>query len=215
MYRIHWPVARSSAAFRALAKSSAHGSWKTRAPNDRAILIESSDEPVSTTTTSSTTPRTDVRHASRHSASSRTIMAAVSNGRGEVTIKGSVSRPVIEAVAGYGLPGSRLTFPLAALAQAPWEQLLELAVNHRVAGHLMRAVDDGALPVRPEQRIQAFHASRVERDYGRRVEQQLVAVAETFDTAGIDWRVLKGAAHAHLAYPVPELRSYVDIDILV
>jgi hypothetical protein len=122
---------------------------------------------------------------------------------------------VIEAVAGYGLSGSRLTFPSAALAQESWEQLLELAVNHRVAGHLMRAVDDGALPVRPEQRIQAFHASRVERDYGRRVEQQLLAVAETFDTAGIDWRVLKGAAHAHLAYPAPELRSYVDIDILV
>lgn len=35
------------------------------------------------------------------------------------------------------------------------------------------------------------------------------------DPAGIDWLVLKGPALAHSAYPRPDLRHYVDLDLLV
>ena len=68
------PVARASAALRAAAKSSTQTKSKTCAPNDRAISAVRSVLPVSTTTISSNTPRTDSRQAERFFSSSRTII---------------------------------------------------------------------------------------------------------------------------------------------
>ncbi len=64
---------------RGVAKSSCHGSWATTAPCRSATATEWSVEPVSTTTISSTRPRSDVRQASRRSASSLTMIAADSD----------------------------------------------------------------------------------------------------------------------------------------
>ena len=46
------------------------------------------------------------------------------------------------------------------------------------------------------------------------LEQQLVAVASLLADAGIESRVLKGSAYAHLDYPDPALRSFIDLDLL-
>ena len=51
--KIHSPVACSSPTLRAAAKSSRHGSWKTRAPAAARSATVSSVEPVSTTRSSS------------------------------------------------------------------------------------------------------------------------------------------------------------------
>lgn len=47
------------------------------------------------------------------------------------------------------------------------------------------------------------------------VDASLPAVADALDTAGIEWRVLKGVATARLLYPSETWRQYVDIDLLV
>src|SRR5579875_3658702 len=67
-------VAISSAALRALAKSSSHAISRTRAPAERAISGVLSCEPVSTMQISSTTPRTLSSASARKRSSSRTIM---------------------------------------------------------------------------------------------------------------------------------------------
>jgi hypothetical protein len=47
------------------------------------------------------------------------------------------------------------------------------------------------------------------------LERELLEVATRFEAAGIEYRVLKGPAHAHLLYPDPSLRAFGDIDLLV
>jgi Uncharacterised nucleotidyltransferase len=47
------------------------------------------------------------------------------------------------------------------------------------------------------------------------LERLLLQIAERLDTEGIEFRVLKGPAVAHIDYKDPALRSFSDIDILV
>ena len=68
------PVACSRETLRASANEPFHGNDTTRAPNDSAISTVRSDEPVSTTTISSTASRAAARHAGSSSSSSFTIM---------------------------------------------------------------------------------------------------------------------------------------------
>jgi hypothetical protein len=77
--------------------------------------------------------------------------------------------------------------------------------------HLQAA--DVALPPRVEQQLQGYymqhaHATRVR-------AQVLTDILARFQAAGIDVLLLKGAALAHLVYPLPVLRPMRDIDILV
>lgn len=46
------------------------------------------------------------------------------------------------------------------------------------------------------------------------LEQNLVAVTSLLASAGVETRVLKGSAYAHLDYPDPALRSFIDLDLL-
>jgi hypothetical protein len=46
------------------------------------------------------------------------------------------------------------------------------------------------------------------------LEQHLVSTTTLLADAGIESRVLKGSAYAHLDYPDPALRSFIDLDLL-
>src|SRR5450755_825245 len=67
-------VAASKETFRASENDPVHGNSITRAPNERAISIVASVEPVSTITISSTAGAAAARHCGSIRASSRTIM---------------------------------------------------------------------------------------------------------------------------------------------
>jgi hypothetical protein len=114
------------------------------------------------------------------------------------------------AIAGHGLPGTTRPFPTEPVAS--WDALLAAARTHRVLGQLRAAVDSGRLPVTDEQRQQARGAHRAVLLRVLSLEQHLVALHEML--AGIEFRVLKGSAYAHLDYPEPALRSFVDLDLL-
>jgi hypothetical protein len=123
----------------------------------------------------------------------------------------SYSAPLL-AVAGHGLPGTTRPFPQAPLADDTWATLLTAAKANRVLGQLRAAVDTGRLPVTDEQRRQARGAHRAVLLRVLSLEQHLVSLRGVLD--GIDWRVLKGSAYAHLDYPEPALRSFIDLDLL-
>jgi hypothetical protein len=116
------------------------------------------------------------------------------------------------AVAGHGLPGR--PFPSAPLDDEAWAALLTAAADHRVLGLLRSAVDGGALPTTDTQRGQARSSHRMALLRVLALEQHLVAVTSMLADAGVETRVLKGSAYAHLDYPDPALRSFIDLDLL-
>ena len=48
-----------------------------------------------------------------------------------------------------------------------------------------------------------------------RLEQEVLTVIDLLTASAVDVRILKGSAVAHLDYPDPALRSFIDLDILV
>lgn len=119
------------------------------------------------------------------------------------------------AVAAYALPSGTRTLPDRPIDEQRWPEVLRVARTHRLTGELLAAVHDQALPVTPAQarQAQAIHRSALVRVL--HLEQALVAMVEQLSAEDIEVRVLKGPAVAKLDYQRPELRSFIDVDILV
>jgi hypothetical protein len=121
----------------------------------------------------------------------------------------------VHAVAAYGLPGTLTELPGSPLEDAAWRSLLAAVRWQRLTGHLALAVRDGAFPVT------GFQASELAEAHGAAMagvltlERTLLATVEALSGDGIETRVLKGAAAAHLDYPDSALRSFGDVDLLV
>lgn len=102
-----------------------------------------------------------------------------------------------------------------ALDDAAWRRLLEATSHHRLSGLLVAAVASGALATTAAQ---AAEAAQLEVGLTRARmshEFRAISVLEPLDRAGIDLRVLKGAALAALDYPDPQWRPSGDLDLLV
>lgn len=119
------------------------------------------------------------------------------------------------AAASYGLAGATQEFPTEPLDDPSWARLLAAACEHRVTGPLGTSVAAGALPATPSQAQQAAAAHRGFTLRALALEARLVSVVDLLAGAGIDSRVLKGAAVARLDYRQPAARSFIDLDILV
>jgi len=119
------------------------------------------------------------------------------------------------AVAGYRLPGADPAFPPAPLPPEEWEALLVAARKHRMTGLLDAAVRGGAFPATAEQarKVRGAHAANQMRVLA--LEGELLRILGLLEGAGVEARVLKGTAVAHLDYPSPALRSFNDLDVLV
>lgn len=122
---------------------------------------------------------------------------------------------LLSAVAAYGLPGRTGALRQRPLDDGRWRCLLAAVSRQRLAGHLVHAIAEGALPATVEQEAQARHLHLVWLGRVLCLERLLLEVVGTVERAGIDHRVLKGPATAHLVYPDPALRLFVDIDVLV
>lgn len=118
------------------------------------------------------------------------------------------------AVARYGLAG-RPEPCCMTLESAGWPRLLSDVTNHNLTGMLVAMVVDGAaeLSEGQEDSLVEAHRAAIARDL--LVERTVLWAAGCLEGAGLDLRVLKGAAVAHLDYPDPALRSFADADILV
>ncbi|HEY5014972.1 MAG TPA: nucleotidyltransferase family protein [Acidimicrobiia bacterium] len=123
--------------------------------------------------------------------------------------------PALEAVAAYGLVGTRRELPTEPLTEPTWSAFLDAAAGERLVGLLALAILDGAFPATAGQ-IEAV--ANLETDVAvvaLMLERLLLAVADRFGGAGIDFRVLKGPSVAHVDYPEAALRSFGDLDLLV
>jgi hypothetical protein len=121
---------------------------------------------------------------------------------------------IVEAVAGYGLPGAA-PLPASTLDPATWRAVLDLATADRATPLLAAAVVDGGLPVTDRQRAQAIAAHEQAMRLCVLLEEALLDTTTRLDEASIEWRVLKGPAVAHLDYPDPAQRAFGDVDLLV
>ncbi len=117
-------------------------------------------------------------------------------------------------VAAQGL-ATTLVPPTAPLDGEAWTRLVDDGVRHGLNGLLVDAIAGDALPV---TRAQRADAGRIEADLVRRriaYERRVGPILSMFDDAGIDVRVLKGAAIARCEYPDDQLRPTSDLDVLV
>jgi hypothetical protein len=119
------------------------------------------------------------------------------------------------AVASTELRDSDLRLPHAPLDDTAWQRLLSEVQSQRLVGLLASTVEESRLPVRSEQAAEVRDAHARSMHVCLALEADLFAAAAVLDDAGVEYRVLKGPAFAHLDYPDPSLREFSDIDLLV
>ena len=123
--------------------------------------------------------------------------------------------PFAAYVAAHGLPGTRLEAPAEPLPDDQWNALVRRVSHERIPGLLLLAIEEQRFPATGRQWDQAAWGHLQSMRSALALERLLLQVVDAFEAAGIDHRVLKGSAHAHLDYPDPALRSFGDIDVLV
>lgn len=122
---------------------------------------------------------------------------------------------LVRAVAAYKLPGTPARLSAQPLPQEVWDPMVANVRRERLTGLLARAVSDGALSTTPHQSKQAASLRHATMCVLLTLEGSLLEVVELLLHSGIDYRVLKGSSVAHLDYPEPAWRPYVDVDLLV
>jgi hypothetical protein len=117
------------------------------------------------------------------------------------------------SIAAFGLT----TAPIATepLDDESWARTLSTVVTQRLDGLLVRAIQTGALAVTDEQRCAAATQHRQTMMRSLSLERLMFDVIDVLESHDVAYRVLKGAAIAHTAYPDPSLRSFCDVDVLV
>lgn len=106
--------------------------------------------------------------------------------------------------------------PELALLDADWDEVVSLAIAHRVAPLLYRSCQQTSgwdLPESAMLRLKNAHEASARRSIT--LVRILLRVEALLDGAGIDWAALKGAFLSLHAYPEPALRPVRDLDVLV
>ncbi len=109
----------------------------------------------------------------------------------------------------------RLAAPSTPLAADGWKALRSVAVSERVVPALGSAVAEGLLPATDEQSDEAHELWLEMMRRCLRIEGRLLWLVERLAERGVEIRVLKGPASAHLDHERPELRQIGDLDVLV
>jgi|SRR5579871_5389291 len=128
--------------------------------------------------------------------------------------------PLLAAIAAYR---SRPGIEDALLGQLPGEPLdasdfsalVRDARLQRMLGLLAAMIMDGELPVTTDQELELQEPLLAALCGDLVRERELVELVTLLDSEGVDHRVLKGPAVAHLDYADPALRSFADVDLLV
>lgn len=115
----------------------------------------------------------------------------------------------------WGLPGASTT-PAQLRAESDAVALASLVSAQRVTGPVLAALESGALDDVPQvlvESVSSQHLTQLRQSL--MAENDLLFAAGVLGAAGVDCRVLKGCAAAHLDYPDPALRTTSDVDLLV
>jgi len=122
---------------------------------------------------------------------------------------------LLPLLAAHGLATATSLLPRGPLGRECWVPFLQGTRSERLTGLLVAAVEDGTTHVTDDQaeELSEVHLAALGRDL--RMERATLEVVTTLEAAGLDHRVLKGPAVAHLDYPDPAQRSFIDVDVLV
>lgn len=115
----------------------------------------------------------------------------------------------------FDLPGAAFDPPGAPLDPRRWTELMAQVRAVRAEGPLSAAVRAGAWPVTGRQHDELAHQHRATMALALLLERELLELDRALTTAGIEYRVLKGPAIAHLDERDPSLRAFGDLDLLV
>ena len=121
----------------------------------------------------------------------------------------------LEAAAAYGVVGSVAELPSAPLDDSGWRPLMSTARQERALGFLAAAARAGALPLTEHQEANLARHDRDGQCVALLLERLLVDLALQLAAIGVECRLLKGAATAHLDYPDPALRLIDGASLLI
>lgn len=121
---------------------------------------------------------------------------------------------LLKAAVGHGFEGA-VPWPGAPLSAEVFDRALPIVLYQRLLGVLAEAVAEGALILSSEQLAALTDVHTASQAHMLDIEHTLLRVAKSFGSAGIDFRVLKGAALAHLVYADPAWRVAADLDLLI
>ena len=135
-----------------------------------------------------------------------------------MTALGSPDRfSTLDFVAGVGLRefSEDEIRDLEGISEVEWTQLHRELLLERLVPLAAYALDHGALTASDIQRTQITQDHARSMSLAVVLERRLLEVYSEMSLAGIDVRVLKGSAVAHLDYPDPSWRAFGDVDLLV
>lgn len=116
---------------------------------------------------------------------------------------------ILRALLGYA------PVPPITLNQGDSLRVLQESDRARIVGVLHREVRSGTVDLAAPTRLALESRVREILVQNLRIEHAALRVVDTFEQAGIGFRVLKGLATAFLDYEQPAMRQYGDADILV
>lgn len=120
---------------------------------------------------------------------------------------------IAERVVSLGLPGSS-SDPIEVGPEVAAALLAELS-KHRVLGLFVRGVEAGLIHASESVIEEAVGAHDTVMGQTMRIEIAAIRTSVLLADAGIDHRLLKGAALAHTCATNPSDRSFRDVDVLV
>lgn len=123
--------------------------------------------------------------------------------------------PALLALASHRLKGALRQMPAQPLSDDEWAPFLDDVRRHRLTGLLADATKGGEFPVTSSQQQEGDDAHIASMTHVLMLENFLIDSVELLGRAGIQVRVLKGSAVAHLDYADAALRPFVDVDLLV
>ncbi len=116
---------------------------------------------------------------------------------------------LLPAIAGWGLAGA----PSMPSARVTTAAILPAVLQHKLIGVLEAMLRAGDVRVDDEASISGAHADAMAE--ALLLEDVLLQAIDILDAAGVDWRLLKGAALAHTVHPDPAQRSFGDNDLMI
>lgn len=105
--------------------------------------------------------------------------------------------------------------PASVPSAASWGHWYAVAEVERVVPLLYELVDTVPTDLTGEERSAVHRLQRDVMSHCVLLEHHLFHIVDALAEHGIRSAVLKGAASAHLDYPTPSLRQFVDIDLLI
>ncbi|CAB4644652.1 unannotated protein [freshwater metagenome] len=124
---------------------------------------------------------------------------------------------MLDFVAGVGLRAhsEEEIRHLEQMSEAEWAEFHRGLLLERLVPLASYALDNGSLTASELQRTEITQDHARAMSLAVVLERRLLEVYSEMSLAGIDVRVLKGSAVAHLDYPDPSWRAFGDVDLLV